>query len=154
MPRLAAFATGLDSAWDKTISLLLTASIVVIAWRRFPRLTICAVLIQPIANAAWASDWTTFFYDGATGEFSLLLSGFLLRVVWRFNFVLIFLSHLILTLLSTVLLFLYKGGPTYRWEALPLVLAPLCVFPAARLIRWVLKGGRDSETPDRRISVH
>ena len=67
-------------------------------------------------------------FHAANGEISLMMTGFLVMLVWRFTFVLMFLSYLSLSLLGEVFVFLYKGGPSYRWEALPLVLVPAVVL--------------------------
>ena len=128
LPWLDALVRQLHFAWDKTLGLAIVAAILVIAWRRFPRVTICVTLIQPVANAARAADWPAFFYSAGTGEFSLLLTGFLLLAVWRFNFVLIFLAYFCYSLLGEILVFLFKGGPEYRWEALPLICIPVAVI--------------------------
>ena len=127
VPWLDTLARSLHSAWDQTFRLVMLASVVVLAWRRFPRLTIAVLLLQPIVNAARAADWPTFLYNAAAGELSLVITGFLLLVLWRFNFALIFLFYFTLALLWPLEQFLLKGGPNYRWDALPLALVPLIV---------------------------
>jgi hypothetical protein len=130
LPWLACLAQALSRGWNETVSTALSAALVALVFRRFPRLTIAALLLYPIKGAIGADNLGNFFYQVATAEFSLLLHVWLVIFVWRFNPLVIFASYTGLSLLSWITIFLRKGGPAYQWDGIILLALTLIVIGA------------------------
>ena len=100
--------------------------------RRFPRLTIIALLLFPLISAIRADTWAAFAYEIGSGELGLLVNLVLIVFVWRFNPVAIFVSYVGLSLIISILFFVEKGGPVYRRDGIIL----LVLSATASIAAW------------------
>lgn len=121
LPWLAKLAQALSHGFSQTMTLAMYAAFAALGIRRFPRLTIAAFLLYPIKDAISADTLGHFSYQVAAAEWSLLLQVLLVIHVWRFNPLVIFAASAGASLLASILLFLEKGGPAYRWDGIILL---------------------------------
>jgi hypothetical protein len=120
-PWLGSLITAFESAWGGTLTVATVSAVLALLWTRLPRLTLAVLFLQPLLNAAYASDWRSFAYSAVTGEVELLFIIGLVVYVWRANIALVFLYYFLGTLIPAIAQFLTKGGPVYRWQAAPLL---------------------------------
>ncbi len=121
LPWLASFTQALSHGFNQTMSIAMSAALVALGLRRFPRLTLAALILYPITGALSADTLGHFAYQVATAEISNILRVLLVIFVWRFNPLVIFGSYAGLSLLASIILFLKKGGPAYRWDGIILL---------------------------------
>jgi hypothetical protein len=132
-PWLRSLTGAFDGAWAGTLRIATVSAVLALLWTRLPRLTVAALFLQPLLDAANAADWRSFAYSAGTGELELLFIIGLVVYVWRANIALIFLYYFLGTLISNIAQFLQKGGPVYRWQAAPL----LGIVALAVLAGWL-----------------
>jgi hypothetical protein len=136
VPWLGQLLWALERGFNRAFGLALIASLLVMAWRRYPRRTIAALILYPLLGAIAAPSWTEFAYTVFIGEFALLIQALLILVVVRFNPVVLFGSYFLSSLISSASVLWHKGGPTYSLDGM--ILAGIAVS----ILAWMLFAGR------------
>ena len=131
-PWLGALTTAFNAGYNNVFWLALWATAAFSLYRRFPKTVVCIAFFYPLLGAISEETWSGFAYSAVLAEVQFALTLFFLFRVWRFNVPLIFLTYAASSLISALTLFLKKGGPVYRWEALPIFAVCVAIAILAR----------------------
>ncbi|HYR57562.1 MAG TPA: hypothetical protein VEO95_02985, partial [Chthoniobacteraceae bacterium] len=121
VPWLATLTQSLSSAFNETQHVAIFAALVALALRRFPRLTIAALVLYPVTGGISADTPGSFVYDVVAIELTLVIQVLLALFVWRFNPLVIFGGYALSSLIGAIMLFLEKGGAACRWDGFVLL---------------------------------
>jgi len=134
LPCVGPITQALQDAYDSIAQLAFQASVLKLVWDRRPKLAWALLLLIPVLNLPTTDTLGSLLWHLIYDEASLLLKAWLVLKVWRFNLTTIFLTYAMSSLLASTALLLQKGGPTYQWQAAPLILLML----AAPAVGWRL----------------
>jgi membrane protease YdiL (CAAX protease family) len=133
VPWLHVLLSSANQGLEQIVFLAVAGSVVILLYRRFPRLTLIVVPLYPVLGAIQHDSWAGFFCSAATGELRLALVFFLVWRVFRFNAMALWLTYFLWALIPNALTYATHGGAGYQRQFIPLTLA--VVLPL--LIGWI-----------------
>jgi hypothetical protein len=140
-PWIGGLTEALTKTYGEMIRVAITSSVLLLIWRRHPRIARGLLLLMPLLDLPKPETLGGFVWWLVYSEAGILLMAWLVLKVWRFNAVAIFLTYWVTEMCAAISLFLRKGGAAYRWEAAPLIALILVVLVA---IWW---SGKESVQP-------
>ena len=126
-PWLASFLNALSDGYEGVLRVATKVAIAVIFYRRFPKTIWILLFAAPLYFALSGKTWAEFGYLAAIGELTWLINLILIWRVWRFHSLAIFMAATLSPLLTSIQVFLLKGGPYYQWQAIPILLIFLLI---------------------------
>ncbi len=125
LPWFASLSGMLSLGYNNLLDVALKVACLVVVYRRFPKLVWVVLLAEPVFSAMGEKTWGEFGLAATSGELQRLIGILLVWKIWRFNVPAILLAFTLQSLINSIEMYITKGGPSYQWQAAPLVIVML-----------------------------